>query len=66
MSDTPRYDPRYDPRAERAACPNKANHTACPETYIAWHAWAEKISKTHWQTLCPGCDYWVIWVAKSG
>jgi hypothetical protein len=60
MSDSP----HYDPRAEQAACPNKEGHTICPKGYIAWHAWAEKMSKTHQQIQCPGCGYWMIWVLK--
>lgn len=46
-------------------CPNRANHTPCPEGYIQWHAWAEKMGKTHYQVTCHGCGRYAIWVPKS-
>lgn len=42
-------------------CPRKELHTPCPEGYLQWHAWADKMSKTHKQVRCPGCGLWAIW-----
>lgn len=54
--------------AERIAagwnCPNIENHTACPEGYIQWHAWAEKMAKTHRQRKCEDCGLFDIWEPK--
>lgn len=46
-------------------CPNRAQHTKCPEGYLQWHAWAEGMGKTHRVKRCPGCELWVIWVPKK-
>lgn len=46
-------------------CPNVANHTPCPEGYIAWHDWAQEMMKTHKQVKCFGCDRFSIWVPKK-
>ena len=45
-------------------CPS--NHTLCPESYLAWHRWAEEKSKTHRQVQCEGCGRFLIWVPKTG
>lgn len=42
-------------------CPNVEDHTTCPEGYIQWHDWAERMSKTHKQRECPGCGLYAIW-----
>lgn len=47
-------------RAEQDRCPNVAEHVYGPDGYIQWHAWAQKMSKTHRQTRCPGCGFWLI------
>lgn len=39
-------------------------HTPCPEDYIGWHSWAEKMSKTHEQRRCHGCGIYAIWVKR--
>lgn len=36
-----------------------------PEGYLAWNAWAEKMSKSHRQVKCPGCGLWALWVPKK-
>ena len=46
-------------------CPNKANHTPAPEGYRQWHAWAEKIAKTHRQVTCESCGTYSIWLPKA-
>lgn len=46
-------------------CSKIETHTAGPSGYLAWHAWAERMAKTHEQTKCPGCGFWSIWVPKS-
>lgn len=46
-------------------CPNAAQHTPQPDGYLAWHEWADKKSKTHYQIKCPGCDLYAIWVPKK-
>lgn len=45
-------------------CPDIEKHTACPSGYLAWHEWAEKMSKTHKQKRCPTCGLWTIWEPK--
>jgi len=47
------------------SCPHFEDHTASPEGYIEWHAWAERISKTHKQEKCTGCGRYVIWTPKK-
>lgn len=49
--------------AEQQPC--APQHTPCPSGYLAGHAWAEKMSKTHKQTRCPACGLWAIWVPKE-
>ena len=45
-------------------CPNDAEHTTCPENYLAWHEWAAEMEKSHAQTQCPVCTLWAIWVPR--
>lgn len=47
-------------RAEQDACPNAADHVYGPRGYVQWHEWAERMSKTHRQSKCKGCGYWLI------
>ena len=46
-------------------CPNQDAHTPCPEDYVGWHGWAEKMAATHDQQECPGCGKWAIWVPAT-
>lgn len=46
-------------------CPDVHKHTADPSGYLQWHAWAEKMAKTHDQIRCPTCGFWAIWVPKA-
>lgn len=46
-------------------CPRIELHTSCPEGYIQWHAWAERMMKTHKQKRCPECGFWSIWVLEE-
>ena len=46
-------------------CPNIEDHTACPDGYLEWHAWAEKMSRTHRQRKCPSCGLYEIWEPKA-
>jgi len=42
-------------------------HTVVPErrqSYCAWHEWAEKKSRRHYQVKCPVCGLWKIWKRK--
>lgn len=32
-----------------------------PSGYVAWHEWAERMSKTHHQERCPECGRLTIW-----
>lgn len=45
-------------------CLNAQNHTPAPPGYIAWHAWAERMGKTHNQVRCLFCNRYEIWVPK--
>ena len=58
-------EPGVTPLVLHGDCPNKANHTPCPEGYIQWHDWAAKMSKTHSQIRCQGCGKWVTWLPKA-
>jgi len=40
-------------------------HTPSPKEYLAWHAWAEKMQKTHRKEKCPGCGLYKIVVPKT-
>lgn len=46
-------------------CPHFEDHAWQPEGYIQWHAWAEKMAKTHRQSKCAGCGLYVIWTPKD-
>ena len=45
-------------------CPNMEDHTACPDGYLQWSAWAKKMAKTHKQRKCAGCGRYSIWEPK--
>ena len=36
-----------------------------PRGYVAWDEWAEKMSKTHHQERCPGCNRLTLWKLGS-
>jgi hypothetical protein len=36
-----------------------------PPGYVAWHEWADKLSKTHDQLECPNCGSLTIWKPKK-
>ena len=46
-------------------CTNRAAHTLQPEGYLAWHDWAEKMTKTHKQVRCPVCTLYEIWIRRE-
>lgn len=46
-------------------CPNKNNHTPCPDGYLQWHEWAQEHSRRHKQIRCPGCDLLTIWIRRD-
>ena len=46
-------------------CPNIKNHTDCPDDFVEWAEWAEKLNETHVQTWCWGCGMWLIWEEKT-
>jgi len=50
-------------RVERSA--TQCIHTPQPSSYLAWHEWAGKASKTHRQVKCPRCGKWAIWLPKA-
>jgi hypothetical protein len=41
------------------------DHTYGPNSYTAWHDWAEKMAETHVQTKCPECGLWMIWTPRG-
>lgn len=43
------------------SCPSADLHTPAPTGYVAWHEWAEAMSRTHRQRLCSECRGRVIW-----
>ena len=45
-------------------CPKTHLHTPAPVGYLAWHAWAERKSRRHYQVRCPGCGLLMIWRRK--
>lgn len=46
-------------------CMHAEDHTPCPEGYLQWHAWAEKMSKTHRAIRCGECGLYTIWIPKA-
>lgn len=48
-----------------AACPLVADHTPGPPDYPGFHAWAERMTRTHRQATCDGCGGWLIWIPKE-
>lgn len=52
-------------RRDDAGCPNFEDHTPCPDGYLGWHEWAEKMGKTHKQRKCSGCGLYAIWEPKK-
>jgi hypothetical protein len=40
-------------------------HTESPDDYLPWHAWAERMDKTHTQRQCRGCGLWAIWKPRE-
>lgn len=46
-------------------CPLAAEHTTAPSGYLAWHAWADEMSRTHRLTPCPGCNRFAVWVPRT-
>jgi predicted RNA-binding Zn-ribbon protein involved in translation (DUF1610 family) len=45
-----------------SSCGRKGRYyPAQPDSYLAWHEWAEKKAKTHHQEKCPGCGKLTIW-----
>lgn len=46
-------------------CDHIEGHTACPAGYIQWHAWADKMAKTHNCVRCVHCGFWAIWKPKD-
>lgn len=42
-------------------CPNIANHTRCPDGYVARADWAYRKGRRHKVIQCPECGLWVIW-----
>lgn len=63
--DSINYQDRVLDGDRRIACSNAAKHTACPEGYLPWHAWALEKSKTHRSERCPGCGLAMLWVKKK-
>jgi len=45
-------------------CPDRGKHTDCPDGYIHWHEWAEKMNKSHKQIKCEKCGLFSIWIKK--
>jgi len=42
----------------------KCRHTKQPQGYLAWHEWADKKSKKHFQVKCPACGLLKVWKRK--
>jgi Fe-S-cluster-containing hydrogenase component 2 len=49
----------------KVLCQHFEDHTPCPEGYIQWHAWADKMAKTHKQRKCAGCGLYTIWEPRQ-
>lgn len=48
-------------------CSKAHLHTTDPSEplgYLAWHDWAERKSRRHYQVRCPGCGLYKIWRRK--
>jgi len=42
----------------------RCEHGPIPESYLAWTAIAQHMSKTHRQVRCPWCGLFAIWEPK--
>ena len=51
--------------AEIEDCLYAGNHTRSPKNPIAFRKWASGMRETHVQTMCPGCNQWVVWKPKE-
>jgi hypothetical protein len=54
-----------EPLTLRGSCSNIQQHTPSPESYLRWHSWAERMSKTHAQEKCASCGLYVIWTPNK-
>ena len=45
-------------------CPERSKHTPSPAGYLAWHEWADRKSRRHYQVRCPGCGLFAVWRRK--
>lgn len=52
-------------KPERKPCPQEHLHTEQPVGYLEWHPWARRMSRTHKQKRCPGCNLLAIWEPKE-
>lgn len=52
------------------ACPRASEHTPAPAGYVAWHTWAEGMSRLGYRSTrhdAPnGCGLWTQWVTRTG
>lgn len=51
--------------ADPVHCPNAAEHMPCPDGYLAWWSWVERMNRTHGQRRCEGCGRWAIWYERA-
>jgi hypothetical protein len=64
----PRRPVRISPRPKLIAaelCPQRDLHTEGPSGYVQWHDWAERMERTHYQCMCPGCGRYLIWDPRA-
>jgi hypothetical protein len=47
-----------------ATCPKREEHTPCPSGYVAWHDWADQMSKAHRQIRHEPCGLLTVWVPR--
>jgi hypothetical protein len=51
--------------SEPEVCPDREQHTAEPNGYVAWQRWVKAMAKTHEHARCPTCGFRCIWVPKK-
>lgn len=49
----------------KETCPDRDKHSPQPEGYLQWHAWADKMKRTHRQIRCPTCGLYAIVVPRD-
>lgn len=53
------------PENRAIKCPNQEHHKTGPVNIVDWHVWAEEMERTHTQSICSGCDLYLMWTLTA-